>query len=167
MGIKKTRWKVGPTVILTAGFLAVLLILVIITQNIRTDRPTSIDGVRNEMLVDVDAIYATLPASVVTAPTDDYEVTSCPDGRGGKEVSITRTLTVNSDFDRFAWIAKVTKLYKDDGWSVGVRTRGASDHLELKLIGQKLLYYRVTVTGESGTSLVIIRSTSRCSEPAA
>jgi hypothetical protein len=66
---------------------------------------------------------------------------------------------------RFAWIASVTKRYEDKGWSVNLRTRGSRDHVELKLVGQQLLFYRVTFTDEAGSPQMIIRSTSRCSEP--
>ncbi|TFC19596.1 hypothetical protein E3O19_02940 [Cryobacterium algoritolerans] len=143
-----------------------MVVVVIISQNVHTDRPTSRDGVIEEVLVDVDSITATLPAGTVTASSDTSNASACPGG-GGEEIAVSRTMTVGPDFDRYAWIESVTRRYKDRGWSVTLRTLGSQGHLALKFVGQQLLIYRVTITDETGEVQVIIRSTSRCTEPAA
>jgi hypothetical protein len=166
MSTGRKRWKINPTIALTTLCLALLLVVVIVSQNIQTDRPTTLDGVTAEVIVDVDSISATLPAGVVTSSVDDSAVSDCPDGSGGQQIAVSRTMTVASDFEPTAWIARVTKRYEDKGWDVRLRTLGSRDHVELKLVGQRLLIYRVTATVKEGMPQVIIRSTSRCSEPA-
>jgi hypothetical protein len=160
----RERWKVSPTIALTIACSALLAVVVIVSQNIQTDRPTTLDGVTAEVLVDVDSISATLPAGIVTSSVSDSAVSACPDGRGGQQTAVSRTLTVKPDFEAAVWTADVTKRYEDKGWEVRLRTLGSRDHLELKLVGQRLLFYRVTITVQEGIPQVIIRSTSRCSK---
>jgi hypothetical protein len=166
MSTGRKRWKVSPTIALTTSFVVLLLAVVVISQNIETDRPTTIDGVTAEVIVDVDSISATLPAGVVTSSLDDSTVSECPDGRGGRQVAVSRTITVEPEFESTAWTTRVTKRYEGEGWNVTLRTLGSRDHIELKLVGQRLLIYRVTLTNQDGVPQVTIRSTSRCSEPA-
>jgi hypothetical protein len=166
MSTGRKRWKVSPTIALTTSFVVLLLAVVVISQNIETDRPTTIDGVTAEVIVDVDSISATLPAGVVTNSVDGSIVSECPDGHGGRQVAVSRTMTVGPEFESTAWITRVTKRYEGNGWNVSLRTLGSRDHVQLKLVGQRLLIYRVTLTNQDGVGEVTIRSTSRCSEPA-
>ena len=110
MGTGSERWKVSPTVALTASCLALLAGVVIVSQNIQTDRPTTLDGVTAEVLVDVDSISATLPAGIVTSSVGDSDVFACPDGRGGQQVTVSRTLAVRPDFETAVWIADVSGM---------------------------------------------------------
>ncbi|MGO4689346.1 hypothetical protein [Glaciibacter sp. 2TAF33] len=166
MSAGSSRRRISPTIVLSTSLVALLLAVVIISLNIRTDRPTTLDGVTAEVIVDVDSISATLPAGVVTGSVDDSTVSDCPDGGGGQQVAVSRTMNVTADFESAAWIARVTRQYEDKGWDVRLRTLGSRDHVELRLVGQRLLIYRVITTGQEGTRQVIVRSDSRCSEPA-
>jgi len=166
MGTRGKFWKVGPTIALAVSVLVILLLVVIISQNIHTDRPTTRAGVIAEVLVDVDSIAATLPADAIVSTSDARAGSDCPDGSGGEEVAVSRTMTVGTDFDRYAWVDSVARRFEGMGWSVTEKTLDNRDHIALKLVGQQLLIYRVTVTDEAGVPQVIIRSTSRCTEPA-
>lgn len=168
MGTRGKFWKVGPTIALAVSVSVILLVVVvvIISLNMRTDRPTTRAGVIEEVLVDVDSIAATLPAGALVSTSEASAGSDCPDGSGGIEVSMSRTLTVGPDFDRYAWVDSVARHYEGMGWSVTEKTLDNRDHIALKLVGQQLLIYRVTVTDETGVPQVIIRSTSRCTEPA-
>jgi len=166
MGTRGKFWKVGPTIALAVSVLVV--VVVIISQNMLTDRPTTRAGVIAEVLVGVDSIAATLPEGTVTTSSDESKTSSCPDGTGGEEISVSRTMTVGPDFDRYAWIGSVTKRYEDLGWSVTLRSRGSqSSNLALKFVGEQLLIYRVSITNDTEPQQVIIRSVSRCTDPAA
>lgn len=167
MGTRGKFWKVGPTIALAVSVLVILVVVVIISQNIHTDRPTTRAGVIAEVLVDVDSIAATLPSGTVTTSSDASETADCPDGTGGEEISVSRTMTVGADFDRYAWIESVTEKYEDLGWSVTLRTLGSHANLALKFVGEQLLIYRVSITNDTDPQQVIIRSVSRCTDPAA
>ncbi len=166
MGTRGKFWKVGPTIVLAVSVSVILLVVVIISLNMRTDRPTTRAGVIEEVLVDVDSIAATLPAGAVVSTSDASAGSACPDGSGGEEVAVSRTMTVGPDFDRYAWVDSVARHFDGLGWSVTEKTLDNRDHIALKLVGRQLLIYRVTVTDETGVPQVIIRSTTRCTEPA-
>ncbi len=167
MGTRGKFSTVRSTIALAVSVLVILLVVVIIAQNIHTDRPTTRAGVIAEVLVDVDSIAATLPAGTVATSSDESKAAACPDGTGGEEISVSRTMTVGADFDRYAWIESVTKKYEDMGWSVTLRTLGSHANLALKFVGEQLLIYRVSITNDQDPQQVIIRSVSRCTDPSA
>jgi hypothetical protein len=167
MGTRGQFWKRRPTITLAVSVSIVVVVVVIISQNIRTDKPTTRDGVVAEVLVDVDSIAATLPAGTVTTSSDESKAAPCPDGTGGEEISVSRTLTVGPDFDRYAWMGKVTQRYEELGWSVTTQARGGRGNLALKFVGRQLLIYRVSISTDTDPQQVIIRSVSRCTDPAA
>ena len=165
MGTRGKFWKVGPTIALAVS--GSVILVVVISQNMHTDRPTSRAGVIEEVLVAVDSIAATLPAGTIVATSEGSAGSDCPDGSGGEEVAVSRTMTVGPDFDRYAWVDSVARRFEGMGWNVTEKTLDRRDHIALELVGQQLLIYRVTVTDQTGVTQVIIRSTSRCTEPPA
>jgi hypothetical protein len=173
MGHAGARRTVKPTLVVSVLCLGLLLGVWLITQFVHTDRPTTLDGVSQEVFSGIDALQASMPESArpesastesaSTSTSDETVVVACPDGRGGKQVDVTRTITVAPDFDRLAWMTDLSDRYREKGWNVGMRTLSSRDHVEVKLVGPPLLIYRVLTTDESGEALVVIRSSSRCS----
>lgn len=152
------------TVIWAIAALSLLLVIWLISANIRTDRPLTLDGVSTEVMAGVTEFQEALPKSVVVGVVDQKDVEACPDGTGGKQVVISRTITTAPTFDRLQWLSDLGTKYEKKGWHSSTQTLGSRDHASLKLVGKPLIIYRITST-DGETPQLVIRSTSRCSEP--
>lgn len=151
------------TVIFAVAILSLLLVIWLIAANIRTDRPVTVEGVSAEVTAGVTEFQDALPKSAVVAVVDEKHIEACPDGSGGKQVDIIRTITTTSDFDRLQWLIDLSAKYEERGWHSSTQALGSRDHMSLKLVGPPLLIYRITST-DAGSPQLIIRSVSRCSE---
>jgi hypothetical protein len=116
---------------------------------VHTDRPTTLDGVRQEVISGIDALQASMPESpgpesagpesAGPSTSDETVVVACPDGEGGRQVDVTRTITVAPYFDRLAWMTDPSDRHRENGWNVGMRTLSSPDQVEVKLVGPPLL----------------------------
>jgi hypothetical protein len=151
------------TIIFAVATLSLLLAIWLIAANIRTDRPVTLGGVTAEVIAGVSEFQDALPKSAVVAVVDEKHVEACPDGSGGKQVVISRTITTTRDFDRLQWLSNLSVKYQKKGWHSSTQTLDSRDHVSLKLVGLPLIIYRITSTDVESPQL-IIRSVSRCSE---
>ena len=152
------------TVVFAVAVLSLLLVIWLISANIRTDRPVTLKGVSAEVVAGVNQFQETLPKPAVVDVVDQKSVEACPDGSGGKQVAISRTITTTAAFDRLGWLSDLGAKYEGEGWHSSTQTLGSRDHVSLKLVGKSLIIYRITAT-DGEAPQVIIRSTSRCTEP--
>lgn len=164
-GTTVRRRKIGPTAILAAAVFALLAVVVVVSLTIRTDRPTTLEGVTAEALVEIDTLAELLPSTANATSTEARTVDTCPDRSGGDEVTIIRTITVAPAFDRSAWLNEASTRYEARGWSTSLRILSDNDHRTLTLVGPLLLIYRVASVAPNGASRLIITTTSRCTAP--
>jgi hypothetical protein len=150
------------TAIFAVAALSLLLVIWLISANIRTDRPVTLDGVSAEVMAGVSEFQDELPKSAVMGVVDQKDVEACPDGSGGQQVVISRTITTAPAFDRLQWLSDLGAKYQKKGWHSTTQTLGSRDHVSLKLVGKPLIIYRITST-EGENPQLVIRSTSRCS----
>jgi hypothetical protein len=139
-----------------------------IATNMRSGEPTTLDGVSREVLAGIDDIQSSLPASAIVSSSDQTDVSACPDGGGGRQFTIDRTITVAEDFDETRWMGTLVARYQArDRWNVTLQKVGRVDKLDITIVGPPLIIYRVTNNSTSRGPQVLISSESRCTVPAA
>ena len=116
------------TAIFAVAVLSLFLVIWLISANIRTDRPVTLDGVSAEVMVGVSEFQDDLPKSAVVDVVDQKDVEACPDGSGGKQMVISRTITTAPTFDRLHWLSDLGSQYEKKGWHSSTQTLGSRDH---------------------------------------
>lgn len=151
----------------TATFAAVCLVLVVavlvVIAGIHADRPTTLAGVTDEAAAGIDMFVDELPVSVIESSTDDTDTLPCPDGSGGHEVSMTRTVITAGSFDRQSWLVTVTDRYAAAGWQVKIKSLDTRAHQRATLVDAHLLIYAITVSDPSVGDRIVFHTVSRCS----
>ena len=164
MGTGRLR-RLRPTIVAVALSGILILTVWLVSLNMHSDEPTTLDGVTHEVEAGVDAIEDLLPPTAIVKSADQSDVSECLEG-GGEQVELARTITLQPGFDRFAWIEKLTTHFEAKGSVVSSKAVGSNDHVSLKIVGPPLLIYTVGFNAESDHPNLTIRSTSRCTVPA-
>ena len=157
--------KLRPTIVAVALSGTLILTVWLVSLNMHSDEPTTLGGVTEEAEAGVDAIEDLLPPAAIVTSSDRSKVSDCLEG-GGEQVELARTITLPPDFDRFAWIEKLTAHFEAKDWVVSSKAVGSNDHVSLKIVGPPLLIYTVGFSAETDHPSLTIRSTSRCTVPA-
>ena len=114
----------------------------------------------------LDDIQSSLPASVIVSTSDKTAVSACPDGGGGQQVKVERTVTVTDTFDQTHWLRQLGERYQArEDWYAASRTLGTSGRLEVKIVGPALIIYRITNNSASQPPRLLMTSESRCTVP--
>ena len=164
MGTSRLR-RLRPTIVAVALSGILVLGVWLVGLNMHSNEPTTLDGVTQEVEAGVDAIEDLLPHTAIVKSVDRSDVSECLDG-GGEQVDLARIITLQPDFDRFAWIETLTAHFEAEGSVVSSTAVGSNDHVSLKIVGPPLLIYTVGFDAETDHPGLTIRSTSRCTVPA-
>ncbi|GAA2028883.1 hypothetical protein GCM10009819_10740 [Agromyces tropicus] len=162
---RPTRWRPGITLISIVAVAVLVLVAWIATRSVPDPRPATTAAAEGELTEVFDQIEQTLPADMVLASTQSSEVEGCVTGSGGDEVHVRRLVDLDPALDRVAWVnALGTEFTSADGWEYrGPQYR--TEPLRAKLVDRRLLVTYITASIESGSPRVILRSTSRCTQP--
>ncbi|GAB3044567.1 hypothetical protein GCM10027052_28590 [Parafrigoribacterium mesophilum] len=96
--------------------LSLLVVMWLVSTNIHTDRPVTLEGVSDEVINGVEMFQKDLPQSAVLDVRDERHVAACPDHGGGLQLSIARTIRTTPTFDRVGWLHTLGARYEKAGW---------------------------------------------------
>jgi hypothetical protein len=156
--------RAHPTVFSAAACLALVVIVVAVAASLDSRRLLSVEAATTEAMSGIELLSSQLPASAVLSSTDIRASSDCPDGSGGSEVSIVRTLALRPAFDLSTWTATLATDFESRGWHVNATSLDEREHRRVTFVNEALLVYTIVVSPRSEAANVIIRTVSRCSE---
>ncbi|KQQ94379.1 hypothetical protein ASF62_09690 [Leifsonia sp. Leaf325] len=144
---------------------ALVLAVWIVVMNTRPDTPTTLAGVKAEVMAVVDEIHDMVPAASVVDTLDESETVDCV-RTGARKVRLRHVITVPADFDRRQWMLDLEETFRGrEGWASDFEQLNQQADAQVRLVTPQTIIVSVVATADTGVPHVTILSTTRCTEP--
>jgi hypothetical protein len=159
-----------PATLIWFAVAAVLVAVVAIgVGTSRSDAPTTLEGVTEEVTAEVSTLLDLLPVPVQEV-SDDSLLQACPDGSAEQQYALERVVTATGADVGSAeeWAQTVRAAYEERGWRVLTESIGGKG-VGISLVGTNLVPLNVSVRPavEPAGLRITLRSESRCTDTGA
>lgn len=144
---------------------ALVLAVWIVVMNTRPDTPTTLAGVKAEVMAVVDEIHGMVPAASVVDVVDEVETAACVRS-GAQKMRIRHEITVDPELDRRQWMLDLEETFRGrEGWASDFEQLNQQADAQVRLVTPQTIIVSVVATADTGVPHVTILSTTRCTEP--
>lgn len=138
----------------------------IVTLALPDPRPPTVEAAAAKIESYFDRVEHSLAAGSIRERSEEIVEGPCPLEDLGDQATVRRTLRLDPDVDRVAWVARLDEVFPDDdGWVVRVRTLDSRENLRVRIVGQDLAIINITALASDGDARITLTSTSECSQP--
>ncbi|MBM7466907.1 hypothetical protein [Microbacterium esteraromaticum] len=138
----------------------------IVTLSLPDPRPASVGAAASKIESYFDRIEGSLPADAILERSEDIAEKPCPLDDLGDRASVRRSLHIDGDLDRVAWVASLDEVFPEtDGWTMRIRALDSRENLSVRLVADDLAIIDITASAASGEARITLQSTSECDRP--
>lgn len=136
-----------------------------VTLALPDPRPPTVETAAAKIESYFDRVEGSLPASSVRDRSAEVVEEPCPLEDLGDQATVRRTLRIDPDLDRVAWVAGLGEAFpEEDGWVMRIRTLDSRDNLGIRLVARDLTIINIVASASDGEARITMRSTSECSQ---
>lgn len=137
----------------------------VITLALPDPRPPTVETAAAKIESYFDRVEGSLPASSVRDRSSEVVEEPCPLEGPGDQATVRRSLLIDPDLDRVAWVAGIGEAFpEEDGWVMRIRTLNSRDNLGIRLVARDLTIINIVASASDGEARITMRSTSECSQ---
>ena len=150
---------------MTIGVGVLVVAMWIVTLSLPDPRPASVEAAAAKVESYLDRIEGSLPSGAILERSEDIAEKPCPLDDLGDRASVRRTLHIDGDLDRVAWVASLDEVFPEaDGWTMRIRALDSRENLGVRLVADDLTIINITASEASGEARITLQSTSECSQ---
>jgi hypothetical protein len=137
----------------------------VVTLALPDPRPPTVEAAAAKIETYFDRVEHSLAPGSIRERSEEVAEVPCPLEDSGGQAKVRRTLHIDPDVDRVAWVARLDEVFPEaDGWVVRVRTLDSRENLRVRVVGQDLTIIDITALASDGEARITLRSTSECSQ---